>query len=564
MFQWLKNFCNLLFVKNTEFIDANKAVDAAKPAPAKTIDYLLNDPTTVEQRIKLLPPTPSPLALNIQGYAGGGWDMHTLQGQAASCYVTIHNTAKYLISQNKTAKTFTRWAATQVLNVYPRAGKDFNAYYDRKNLKFFYDVDAVTKKMVYTSESSDVVAHEFGHAFLDILRPDLWNAQSYEAWAIHESFGDIVAIANIMQYDQILTKALSQTGNDLSKSNIISRLAEELGKAIFDLTKDSSYQYFLRDAVNDFVYVNPATLPEDAPNSQISAEPHSFSRVWTGTWYECMIEMFKQNMSSGMAALPSLKLARDTAVVYMLYACQFADTIKFYNSCALQMLNYDKTKNASKYQAALTKVFTKRKIISSIKMLSSETYESILSKNSRLIEETLGDDSFIVKTLSTSKVKIKKSVSILSTNGTSESLDVEVPSKNMYMFDKNKNLIFAIETSEEEVNDMANACVSMLTAYNLIGNDDSKMFEVVDNKLVRRKIICLCNQNNACDPNAPEYGKPWKGQNNAGCGCKGMTVDCSCTPPEKPAPVKRGCYSTTSVCNKICRAVGSLISRKVC
>lgn len=559
MFQWLKKIYNLFYSKKTKLLNAT-----VPSKTTKTVDYLLNDPTTIDQRIQVIPPTPSSLQLNIQGYVGGGYASNTLQGQAASCYVTIHNSAKYLISQNKTKKTFTKWAATSILNVYPRAGRDFNAFYDRSNLKFFYDVDSVTKKMVYTCESADVVAHEFGHAFLDILRPDLWNAQSYEAWAIHESFGDIVAIANIMQYDQILNKALSQTGNDLSKSNIISRLAEELGKAIFDLTNDTSYQYFLRDAVNDFVYVNPSTLPEDAPNSQISAEPHSFSRVWTGTWYECMIEMFKQNLSSGMAALPALKLARDTAIVYMLYACQFADTIKFYNSTALQMLNYDKTKNASKYQVVLLKVFTKRKIISAIKMLSSETYDSIMNKNDKVIEETLSDDGFILKTLSTSKVKIKKEVSILSTNGISENIDVEVPSKNMYLFDKNKNLIFSIETSDDEINDMANSCVSMLNSYDLIGKDDSKMFEVVENKLIRKKIICLCNQNNACDPNAPEYGKPWKGQNNAGCGSKGMTVDCSCAPPEKPAPVKRGCYSTSSVCNKICRIVGSLISRKVC
>lgn len=557
MFNWIKNIYNHFFVRNHNNLEATKTV-------VKPINYLLNDPTTPDAVIKVNPPVASTLKLNIQGYAGGGYAYNTIQGQAAMCYVTINNTANYLISQNKTKKTFIKWTATNILNVYPRAGKDFNAYYDRFNLKFFYDLDTVTKKMVYTSESADVVAHEFGHAFLDILRPDLWNAQSYEAWAFHESFGDIAAIANIMQYDIILNKALAQTTNDLSKSNIISRLAEELGKAIFDLTNDTSYQYFLRDAVNNFTYTNPAKLPQDAPNSQMSSECHSFSRIWTATWYECMVEMFKQNVSSGMASLPALKLARDTAIVYVLYACQFADTIKFYNSTALQMLNYDKTKNAGKYQSVLNKVFSKRKIISDVKLLSSTNYEEIITKNHSLTEESICDSCFVIKTQSSSKVKIKKELSILSSSGNNQELEVDVPCKNMYVFDKDKNLLFGIETSQDDIDEMANSCVTSLYNANLIGNDDSKLFEIKENKLIRRKIICRCNQNNACDPNAPEYGKPWKGENNAGCGSKGMTVDCECTQPEKPAPIKKGCYASTTICSKICRVVGSLISRKVC
>jgi|694.fasta_scaffold10665_18 hypothetical protein len=552
MLNWIKNiFKSVCTAKNKIAV-----------TPVKTIDYLLNDPTTPEQGVKIVPPTASSLKLNVQGYVGGGYAMHTLQGQAASCYVTIQNTAKYLISQNKTKKTFTKWAATSTLNVLPRAGKDFNAYYDRSNLKFFYDIDTVTKKTVYTAESADIVSHEFGHAFLDILRPDLWNAQSYEAWAFHESFGDISAISNIMQYDQILQKALTQTNNDLSKSNIISRLAEELGKAIFDVTGDKTYQYFLRDAVNDFIYVDPKKLPKDSPNDQLSNEPHSFSRVWTGTWYECMIEIFKQNMSSGMQPLPALKSARDTAVTYILYACQFADTIKFYNSAALQMLNYDKSQNNSKYGSVLRKVFIKRNIIgTTLQALSNKTYKSIVKENKREVQEITCDDGFVLKTQSASIVKIKKEVSILSNK---KDMTVEVPCRNMYMFDKDKNLIHAIETSEEEVNEMANSCVNSLSENNLIGEDDSHMFEVINNKLLRKKIVCKCNPNNACDPNAPEYGKPWKGQNNAGCGSKGVTVDCSCSPQEEPVAVKRGCYTSSTICSKICRTIGSLISRKVC
>jgi hypothetical protein len=93
-----------------------------------------------------------------------------------------------------------RWAATNTLNVYPAAGQDLNAFYDRNSLKFFYALDPVVKKNIYTSDSSDVVSHETGHALLDSIRPDFWNVQSYEVWALHESFGDIISILNIILY----------------------------------------------------------------------------------------------------------------------------------------------------------------------------------------------------------------------------------------------------------------------------------------------------------------------------------------------------------------------------
>ena len=38
----------------------------------------------------------------------------------------------------------------------------------------------------------------------------------------------------------------------------------------------------LRNAVNSFTYQDPVNLPPMAPARQLSSEPHSFSRVFTG------------------------------------------------------------------------------------------------------------------------------------------------------------------------------------------------------------------------------------------------------------------------------------------
>lgn len=38
-----------------------------------------------------------------------------------------------------------------------------------------------------------------------------------------------------------------------------------------------------------------------------------------------------------------------------------------------------------------------------------------------------------------------------------------------------------------------------------------------------------CCNDNATNPNAPEYQKPWKPENNSGCGCNASPSTISCT-----------------------------------
>lgn len=85
-----------------------------------------------------------------------------------------------------------KWQPGAVLLVDLDHGEDLNAYYDRVGLRFFHG--SAGKKTVYSGESPDVVCHEMGHAILDSIRPELWDAASAEIAAFHESFGDMSAI----------------------------------------------------------------------------------------------------------------------------------------------------------------------------------------------------------------------------------------------------------------------------------------------------------------------------------------------------------------------------------
>ena len=195
------------------------------------------------------------------------------------------------------------WTPGPVLPAVPAAGKDLNAFYDRQALRFFRDVDAKTGAAVESGESPDVSTHEQGHAILDALRPDLWNAPHFEVAAFHEAFGDLAAIFVALAEPVLDADVVAATRADPSRSNLVSRLAEELGAAVRDnYGPDAAPRGALRDAVNAFRYQDPKTLPDSAPASALSAEPHSFCRVMTGAAWDLLVALFRAAPGKDRAA----------------------------------------------------------------------------------------------------------------------------------------------------------------------------------------------------------------------------------------------------------------------
>jgi len=541
--------------------------DASGRFQNQPIKYLLNDPTVKDLMLEVPIPEDPALHLKVHGYSGGGFDINTVQGQAAMCYVTITNALKYMISKSNPKRPIKKWAMVNNLIVIPRAGNDLNAFYDRGGLKFFFFQNPETKKVLYTCESADIVAHEFGHAFLDILRPDLFSIQSYEAWAYHEAFGDVTAILSIMQWDQVLDRAIAETKGDLMKSNIVSRLAEEMGQIIYQLTggKQGHMAFALRDASNNFKYVEPEKLKDDTKDDVLSRECHNFSRVWTGAWYEVMVRMYQQNVKDGMAPKPALILARDTAATYVLHASLYADTIRFFDAVARQMMHFDKVNNEGKYQDVMSEVFERRNILRPRILMQSEVNFEDVIKDQNVVNVEDTENGKMVKIAKSKRMRLADQFDFQTlADDPLFHVDVEVPSESVYIFDKEDVLVDSTETTPEEIVDSTYFCLRYLQNYQLVGEEDHQPFEIKNNELVRKHFICRCPVNNACDPNAPEYGKPWKGQNNAGCGCKGQTVNCDCDPPPVPKPVKYGCYTSVGGNGVKSYRVGSSASRKVC
>ncbi len=206
------------------------------------------------------------------------------------------------------------WQSGKVLTVVPRAGRDFNAYYDRSALKFFYTDDSITKRMMYTCESSDVAAHECGHAILDAHHPDYWSSLHPETGAFHEAFGDITALLTTLQFPSVRERLIKETAGDLRQSSNVTRLAEQLGKALFaEFGKEVAGATALRDLVNTFRYQETWKLPATASSTRLSSESHSFSRVFSGAFYQIFVGMYesKRKADEKLSAEDALVQTRD-------------------------------------------------------------------------------------------------------------------------------------------------------------------------------------------------------------------------------------------------------------
>jgi hypothetical protein len=260
----------------------------------------------------------------------------------------------------------TKWQIGSTLPVNLDSGIDLNAFYtrggggDSPGLHFFHEV--VNGRTFFSGESPDVVCHEMGHAVLDALRPQLFDAQTIEAAAFHESFGDMSAILSALQVASFRNEVLGEVGNTINRASRLTRLAEQLGAAIRVQHPDAVDPDCLRNAANSFFYRDPQTLPPSAPASQLSSEPHAFSRVFTAAFVDALAGVFKLNGTSSSALLKSSVDMAQLLVGGVLSAAVVPD---YYSQVAASMVQFGETKPFSgKYRDVLKSAFVRRGILS--------------------------------------------------------------------------------------------------------------------------------------------------------------------------------------------------------
>ena len=491
MLGFIKNLC---FGAKEE--ECEKLECLLKPS-RDLINYKLNDPTTPELTVDLpIPDHPDVMNIRVAGYDPKNLGKpNSYEDQAANVYATLVRSINNILPFRKDLK---KWAATKSLKVEPWAGVQLNAYYDRRALKFFYKTDRVSKKTVYTAQSVDIVAHEMGHALLDAMRPDLWSLQALEVWAFHEAFGDINAIATVMLHDDILEYALKETNGDLKKHNVISRLAEEMGDAIYNLTggRGNLKPGALRNAINDFHYVPPERLPWNPPQDKLGGEMHNFGRLMAAAWYDIVVAIYEHEVQNGKDEIEALHIARDVAYGTIVKGFKHAPAnVRFYNSVAKSMIMVDRMENDGKYGSLIEHVFHKRRILKpKIKHLcGSMNFKGALSTLTENDEVTEFEGGKIITRHRPVALRLSDSMGISSQiHNPLFDCELEVPGDVMYEFGSDGRLIQHLENNRAEVLRNAVVCVKYLDDNKLVGDLDKDLFNVVEGKLVRTKFNCGC------------------------------------------------------------------------
>jgi hypothetical protein len=286
-----------------------------------------------------------------------------------------------------------------------------------------------------------------------------------------------------------------------------------MGQAIYNLTggKGGHTAGALRNAVNNFTYVEPEKLPRNGLDNQLSSEPHSFSRVFLGAWYDCLVGIYTEQRKVCQDAKTALINARDILTSYTFNAIPNAPAnIRFYDSFAKAMLVQDKM-NSYLYNQVMNDAFIKRGILRQVvrPMLSMDwpSFKMMVEPADEVIEH--------------SNVSVVRSKNIELLTLPDFMVNVEVPNDSYYEFDQQGNCVDSTVTSASELIDHARDCVDFLHEKGLIRSDKMTPFEITPDGNLVRSHFAGCFLNNCTNPNQIEYLKCWKPENNSGCGCGG-------------------------------------------
>jgi hypothetical protein len=443
--------------------------------------FPINDPTTPSLVSDAGLPDMGPLKYAVQGLSMQPRNHN--ESRALNCHVQLGHCINS--TQRLLRKPLQGWSATRLLQVMPAAGADMNAYYDRRSLRFFYYNHK--GRNVYFGDSADIVAHELGHAILDAMRPDFWSVQALEIWSFHEAFSDIIAVFNLLNYDKAIEAVMEETGGDLRKSNHASRLAEEVGRLIRDVTGSSAYLgNALRDpCVERFHYVNPRTLPKEARNDRLAAECHSFGRVFSAAWYEALVRSYEHEMSSGKDPVGALKAARNACFSIALRGAEASPRVNNYYEAAARCMTAVAADHGREYSRIFAEVFAEWYIVNpdSLRPLSSKSWSDVVGglKNGDKVVKT--KSGVVVSVRESSFVKVSD-LPVVSSLSVPDYLELEVPTDSYYEFDAKGNLVGEIVADIQVAADDAADCMSYLNEE----TGPEGMWEVVEGRVSRRLI----------------------------------------------------------------------------
>ncbi|MDZ7632734.1 MAG: hypothetical protein U5K74_15700 [Gemmatimonadaceae bacterium] len=248
----------------------------------------------------------------------------------------------------------TAWARStnrRLLDLIPdSADEDLNAYYDGQSLAFFHY--RLGSRTFFSGASTEVVAHEVGHALLDSIRPDLWSSLLPETGAFHEAFGDCIAILNSFADAETVALVLRRSGG-LSAQNVAETFGEDLAKAVKQALGSSHPASKPRQALNTFQWQLPSDLPRTGGPDVLTSEVHSFARVFTGIFYDLI-----RNLLGRARTAAAVRKATTTAGRLLIAGTIGAPlTARFFQAVGRVMMLEDRNVNGGANDRAIADAF---------------------------------------------------------------------------------------------------------------------------------------------------------------------------------------------------------------
>lgn len=245
-----------------------------------------------------------------------------------------------------------------------------NAFYDGTGVRFFDFNDGT--QTTFSGNSTDTVSHEVGHALLDLMKPEMFQSMLPEVNAFHEAFGDCMAILTALS-DQPTRAALLAASPDLGAKNFVEATSEYLSAAIrrqFGNVAPS----MPRRALNNDKWQLPSTLPpgtfEDPPEL-LSREPHSFSRVFTGCFYDVLRGIFTAMPDKSEAALATAAISAGALLVAAVRATP--ETARYFQAVGRAMVRADQQLNAGANRAGISAAFARHEIMLGASAMTAPT-----------------------------------------------------------------------------------------------------------------------------------------------------------------------------------------------
>lgn len=243
----------------------------------------------------------------------------------------------------------------------PRRETGIGASYERTSIGF--DYHPFSNPSFFAGASTDAVSHEIGHAILDALRPELWDSFFAEVAAFHEGFSDCVSLL-VALLDETVLSALfasaSQPADVLTNPNPASQVAESVAKYFKSVHGTLNAAAIPRRLRNDLQWAIPSTLPANPTPTNLSREPHSLGRVFSGCFYDCINNIYRDN---GDFTEAGLRDAVTVAGSILAAAVRTApEEIRFFRAVGRTMIHEDTALFAGTHHLQISNAFKRHNV----------------------------------------------------------------------------------------------------------------------------------------------------------------------------------------------------------